>query len=219
MPGHPQESPLPPSSGRSLQPTRRKELPYLPVRCARPGLATCTDSKPAVTWWCSTVSPVECAGTLPGSSGPYCRSVVPEASRVVTDAGIDCRRAADGSPQWATTWVAKNASQQWPALELHEPCRWSATLRHHRRRPPLRRVTDGFHSRIPTAASGPQSPPGIFVLTSLRLDTSKVVTRLPLPAFVDAQSSGIAISLASPPGVLAVGDGLALMNSGVRRGR
>jgi hypothetical protein len=42
------------------------------------------------------------------------------------------------------------------------------------------------------------------------LDTGKVMTRLPLPAFVDSQSS-IAISLASPPGVLAVGDGLALV--------
>jgi len=36
------------------------------------------------------------------------------------------------------------------------------------------------------------------------------MTRVPLPVFVDSQSS-IAISLASPPGVLAVGDGFALV--------
>jgi outer membrane protein assembly factor BamB len=127
----------------------------------------------------------------------------------VTDAGIDCRRAADGSPQWATTWVAKNASQQWPALGCMslaggaQPCVITAG--------------DLLYVALPTAATpaylplpGRQSAPGTFVLTSLRLDTGKVMTQLPLPAFVDSQSS-IAISLASPPGVLAVGDGLALV--------
>jgi outer membrane protein assembly factor BamB len=128
---------------------------------------------------------------------------------VVTDSGIDCRRATDGSPQWATTWVAKNASQQWPALGCMslaggaQPCVITAG--------------DLLYVALPTASTpayrplpGPPSPPGTFVLTSLRLDTGKVMTRLPLPAFVDSQSS-IAISLASPPGVLAVGDGLALV--------
>ncbi|MFI5287637.1 MAG: PQQ-binding-like beta-propeller repeat protein [Candidatus Dormibacteria bacterium] len=128
---------------------------------------------------------------------------------VVTDAGIDCRRAADGSPQWATTWVAKNASQQWPALGCMslaggaQPCVITAG--------------DLLYVALPTAATpaylplpGRQSAPGAFVLTSLRLDTGKVMARLPLPAFVDSQAS-IAISLASPPGVLAVGDGLALV--------
>jgi hypothetical protein len=77
---------------------------------------------------------------------------------------------------------------------------------------------DLLYVALPTATTpayrplpGPQSPPGTFVLTSLRLDTGTVMTRLPLPAFVDAQSS-IAISLASPPGVLAVGDGFALVS-------
>lgn|GEM_PF-6639775 len=128
---------------------------------------------------------------------------------VVTDAGIDCRRAADGSSQWATTWVAKNASRQWPALGCMslagggQPCGITAA--------------GLLYVALPTASTpayrplpGPQSPPGTFVLTSLRLDTGKVLTRLPLPAFVDSQSS-IAISLASPPGVLAVGDGFALV--------
>jgi hypothetical protein len=128
---------------------------------------------------------------------------------VVTDAGIDCRRAADGSPEWATTWVAKNASQQWPALGCMslaggaQPCAITAG--------------DLLYLALPTASTpayrplpGPQSPPGTFVLTSLRLDTGRVMTRLPLPAFVDSQSS-IAISLASPPGVLAVGDGFAMV--------
>jgi hypothetical protein len=128
----------------------------------------------------------------------------------VTDAGIDCRRAADGSPQWATTWVANNASQQWPAMGCMslaggaQPCAITAG--------------DLLYVALPTATTpayrplpGPQSPPGTFVLTSLRLDTGTVMTRLPLPAFVDAQSS-IAISLASPPGVLAVGDGFALVS-------
>jgi hypothetical protein len=128
---------------------------------------------------------------------------------VVNEAGIDCRRAADGSPQWAATWVAKNASQQWPALGCMslaggaQPCVITAG--------------DLLWIALPTASTpayrplpGPTSPPGTFVLTSLRLDTGKVVTRLPLPAFVDAQSS-IAISLASPPGVLVVGDGFALV--------
>jgi outer membrane protein assembly factor BamB len=128
---------------------------------------------------------------------------------VITDSGIDCRRAADGSPLWATTWVAKNASQQWPALGCMslaggaQPCA----------------ITAGhlLYVALPTAATpaylppqGRQSAPGLFVLTSLRLDTGKVMARLPLPAFVDSQSS-IAISLASPPGVLAAGDGLALV--------
>ena len=128
---------------------------------------------------------------------------------VVTDAGIDCRRAADGSPEWATTWVAKNASQQWPALGCMsltggaQPCAITAG--------------DLLYVALPTASApayrplpGPQSPPGTFVLTSLRLDTGRAMTRLPLPAFVDSQSS-IAISLASPPGVLAVGGGFALV--------
>ena len=128
---------------------------------------------------------------------------------VVTDAGIDCRHAADGSPQWATNWAAKNASQQWPALGCMslaggaQPCVITAG--------------DLLYAALPTASTpayrplpGPPSPPGTFVLTSLRLDTGKVMTRLPLPAFVDSQSS-IAISLASPPGVLTVGDGFALV--------
>ncbi len=129
---------------------------------------------------------------------------------VLTDAGIDCRRAADGSPQWATMWLASNASQQWPALGCMslaggaQPCAITAG--------------DLLYVALPIATTpayralpGLPSPPGIFVLTSLRLDTGKVVTRRPLPAFVDSQSS-IAISLASPPGVLAVGDGFALVS-------
>jgi outer membrane protein assembly factor BamB len=129
---------------------------------------------------------------------------------VITDAGIDCRRATDGSPQWATTWIASNASQQWPALGCMDmaggaqPCAITAG--------------DLLYVALPTATTpayrplpGPSSPPGTFVLTSLRLDTGKVITRLPLPAFVDSQSS-IAISLASPPGVLAAGDGFALVS-------
>ena len=140
-----------------------------------------------------SVSPV-------GGAGSIC---------VVTEVGIDCRRAADGSPQWATSWVAKNASQQWPALGCMslaggaQPCAISAG--------------DLLYVALPTASTpayrplpGPQSAPGTFVLTSLQLDTGKVVARLPLPAFLDSQSS-IAISLASPPGVLAVGDGLVLV--------
>jgi outer membrane protein assembly factor BamB len=128
---------------------------------------------------------------------------------VVNDAGIDCRDAADGSPRWATAWVANNASQQWPALGCMslaggaEPCVITAG--------------DLLYVALPTATTpayrplpGPQSPAGTFVLTSLRLDTGEVMTRLPLPAFVDTRSS-IAISLASPPGVLAVGDGFALV--------
>jgi hypothetical protein len=86
---------------------------------------------------------------------------------VVTDAGIDCRRAADGSPQWATTWVAKNASQQWPALGCMslaggaQPCVIAAGA-------PLRRVADGFHSRIPTAAWPTESAADLRVdLTSI----------------------------------------------------
>jgi outer membrane protein assembly factor BamB len=127
---------------------------------------------------------------------------------VITVAGIDCRRAADGTPQWATTWVAMNASQQWPALGCMslaggmQPC--------------LAAAGDLLYVALPTASTpayrpfpGPQSPSGTFVLTALRLDTGGVMTSLPLPAF-DAQSS-IAISLASPPGVLAVGDGFALV--------
>ncbi len=127
----------------------------------------------------------------------------------VTESGIDCRRAADGGPAWATTWVARNASRQWPALGCMsltagaQPCA----------------VTAGnlLYAALPTASTpayrplpGPQTPAGTFVLTALRLDTGKVISRLPLPAFVDSQSS-IAISLASPPGVLAVGDGFALV--------
>ena len=127
----------------------------------------------------------------------------------VTEAGIDCRRAADGGPAWATTWLARNASHQWPALGCMSlaaganPC--AAT------------VGDLLYAALPTASTpayrplpGPQTPAGIFVLCSLRLDTGEVMGRLPLPAFVDSQSS-IAISLASPPGVLAVGDGFALV--------
>jgi outer membrane protein assembly factor BamB len=127
----------------------------------------------------------------------------------ITVAGIDCRRAADGSPEWATTWVAKNASLQWPALGCMslaggaQPCAVSAG--------------DLLYVALPTASTpayrplpGPESPPGTFVLTSLGLDTGKAMARLPLPAFLDSQSS-IAISLASPPAVLAVGDGLVLV--------
>ena len=44
----------------------------------------------------------------------------------------------------------------------------------------------------------------------MRMDTGKVVTKLPLPAFVDVQTS-IATSLSAPPAVLIAANGLVLV--------
>jgi len=98
---------------------------------------------------------------------------------------------------------------------LHEPCRWGAALRDHGRRPPLPRFADGRHSRIPTVA-GPAEPP-----RDIRVDLTSIGYRqghdqASAPGIRDSQSS-IAISLASPPGVLAVGDGFALVTRSTQR--
>ena len=128
---------------------------------------------------------------------------------VLTDAGADCRSATDGAARWSMNWAANNASASHPAMQCMDQAGSGQSCA----------VTaDGLlYLALPTASTpgylplpGPSSPAGTFVVAALRMDTGKVVTKLPLPAFVDAGSS-IATSLSAPPAVLIAADGLVLV--------
>jgi outer membrane protein assembly factor BamB len=128
---------------------------------------------------------------------------------VLTDAGADCRSAADGAARWSMDWAADNASASHPAMQCMDQAGSAQSCAV---------AADGLlYLALPTASApgylplpGPSSPAGTFVVTALRMDTGKVVTKVPLPAFVDAGSS-IATSLSAPPAVLVAADGLVLV--------
>jgi len=128
---------------------------------------------------------------------------------VLTDAGVDCRRATDGAALWSMNWTADNASSSHPAMQCMDQVGSGQSC--------AVAASGLLYVALPTASTpaylplpGPSSPPGTFAVTSLRMDTGKVVTKLPLPAFVDVQTS-IATSLSAPPAVLIAANGLVLV--------
>jgi len=143
------------------------------------------------------------AGTIltVGGAGSIC---------VLTDAGADCRAALDGTALWSTTWPGSGASATYPALELHRSERWLAALRRECERPHVRGGGDDIGPRLSTWARATHSW-GSFVLTALNMATGKTAVTIPLPAF-DNSESDHAVSLALPPGILAVGDGTVLVS-------
>jgi outer membrane protein assembly factor BamB len=128
---------------------------------------------------------------------------------VLTDAGADCRSAHDGAPRWSATWPGRNASATYPALSCvdqattTQPCVVSANGVLY-----LVLATSSAPAYPPTP--GPPSPSGTFLITALNMATGATTATLPLPAF--ANRSDHAVSLALPPAIVAVADGMVLVS-------
>jgi outer membrane protein assembly factor BamB len=127
----------------------------------------------------------------------------------LTDGGADCRSALDGAPRWSATWPGRNASATYPALSCvdqaatTQPCIVSANGVLY-----VALATSSAPAYPPTP--GPPSPSGTFLITALNLATGTTIATLPLPAF--ANRSDHAVSLALPPAILAVADGVVLVS-------
>lgn len=139
--------------------------------------------------------------TVVGGAGSLC---------VVTDGGVDCRSALDGTPRWSAGWPGSNASADHPAMEcvdlsaLSNPCV----------------VAAGGDMDVVTAANsapayplqpGPPTPAGAFFLTELDLTTGRTLASLTLPSFNNLGSDH-GVSLALPPAVLLASGGLVLVS-------
>ena len=129
---------------------------------------------------------------------------------VLNDLGADCRDAIDGTSRWSTTWPGANASATYPALSCvdeetaAQPCAASSDGRLD-----LALATDSAPAYPP--GPGPPSPSGSFVITALDMSTGKTDATLALPSF-DNSRSDHGVSLALPPAVLMVADGMVLVS-------
>jgi outer membrane protein assembly factor BamB len=139
--------------------------------------------------------------TAVGGAGSLC---------ILTDAGADCRGAQDGAPLWSMTWPGRNASATHPALSCidqaarEQPCAVSANGFLY-----LALATESTPAYPPTP--GPPTSSGSFVITALSMATGKTIATLPLPSFNNLQSDH-SVSLALPPAILMVADGMVLVS-------
>jgi outer membrane protein assembly factor BamB len=129
---------------------------------------------------------------------------------ILTDAGADCRGAMDGAPRWSATWPGRYASATYPALSCidqaptMQPCAVSANGLLY-----LALATSSAPAYPPTP--GPPSHSGTFLITALNLATGTTLATTPLPAFGNPQSDH-SVSLALPPAILVVANGLVLVS-------
>jgi PQQ-like domain len=139
--------------------------------------------------------------TAVGGAGSLC---------ILTDTGADCGGALDGAPRWSATWPGRDASATYPALSCVDqatttrPCAVSANgvL-------DVALATGTAPAYPPTP--GPPSPSGTFLITVLNMATGRIMATLSLPAFANPQSDH-AVSLALPPAILVVANGLVLVS-------
>jgi outer membrane protein assembly factor BamB len=134
-----------------------------------------------------------------------------------TEVGIDCRAASDGAPRWSRYWPAMRglfSAVDFLGLDVYNaiPEEQQYGL-----------ATSGatFYLVMPTPAApvNPQPVPGgiralpvRFALKAFDLATGRGVRVLPLPAFNEGPE-GVGASWSSPPGVVLVSGGIALVSA------
>jgi outer membrane protein assembly factor BamB len=150
--------------------------------------------------WDLTDVPGQALSTV-GGAGTLC---------VLTDGGADCRSALDGTRRWSAIWPGHNASATYPALSCvdqattTQPCTISANGLLY-----LALATSSAPAYPPTP--GPPSPSGTFLITALNMATGTTTATVPLPSFPNPQSDH-AVSLALPPAIVAIADGMILVS-------